>query len=131
MLILTDKYIMSEQNKLNEKEWNKLLSKIDKEEVVLILGDELSAIKINGQRHLLKDYIRNQLVMALNDGETDSSKHLKKEDVLSFSDISYDYKKKEWHSIKSDPYMETTDILSNISKSSYDTEALQKLFSLN
>lgn len=122
---------MPTQNKLNEKEWNKLLNKIEKEEVVLILGDELSAIKINGHRHLLKEYILKQLVVALNDGEPDPKKHLKEEDVLSFSDISYDYKKKEWHSIKSDPYMETTDILSNISKSSYDTDALQKLFSLN
>lgn len=122
---------MTTQNKLNEKEWNKLLNKIDNGEVVLILGDELSAITINGQRHLLKEYILRQLVMALNDGELDSSKHLKEEDIQSFSDISYDYKKKEWHSIKSDPYMETTDILSNISKSSYDTEILHKLFSLN
>ena len=122
---------MPTNNKLNEKEWNKLLNKIDNEEVVLILGDELSAITINGQRHLLKDYILRQLVMALNDGEPDSSKHLKEEEIQSFSDISYDYKRREWQTIKSDPYMETTDILSNISKSSYDTEALQKLFSLN
>lgn len=122
---------MPSQNKLNEKEWNKLLNKIDNGEVVLILGDELSAININGQRHLLKEYILRQLVMALNDGELDSSKHLKEEDIQSFSDISYDYKRREWQTIKSDPYMETTDILSNISKSSYDTEALHKLFSLN
>ena len=86
---------MSTQNKLNEKEWNKLLNKIDNGEVVLILGDELSAIKIKGQRRLLKEYILSQLVMALNDGEPDSSKHLKEEEIQSFSDISYDYKKKE------------------------------------
>lgn len=122
---------MSINNKLNEKEWNKLLNKIDNGEVVLLLGNELSAITINGQRHLLKEYILRQLVMALNDSEQDSSKHLKEEDIQSFSDISYDYKRREWQTIKSDPYMETTDILSNISKSSYDTEVLQKLFSIN
>lgn len=31
---------MLTQNKLNEKEWNKLLYKIENEEVVLILGQQ-------------------------------------------------------------------------------------------
>lgn len=118
-------------NKLKEREWNKLLDKIEKEEVILILGDELSMLKIQGKQVLLKDYLLDQLVKVLNEEEVDSSKHLKKEDVTSFSDISYEDLGKQWKKIPSDPYMETAEILSNIPSTSYETTILRKLLSID
>lgn len=118
-------------NKLKDREWNKLLEKIEKEEVILILGDELSALNIHGKRSLLRDYLLSQLVEALNEEETDSSKLLKREDVSSFSDISYETMKGQWQKIPSDPYMETTEVLSNVSPKLYETDSLRKLFSID
>lgn len=81
---------MKNKIQLKDREWNKLLEKIEKEDVILIIGDELSMVNVQGKQILLRDYLLNQLVYALNDGETDTSKLLKREDVTSFSDISYE-----------------------------------------
>lgn len=117
--------------KLNEREWKKLIYKIKKEEVVLVLGDELSTLNISGKQILLRDYLLDHLIEALNDEETDSSKFLTREEIKSFSDISYDYKRERWQKIKSDPYTETKEILSDISPRLYDTDALKKLLSID
>ena len=122
---------MESKYKLKEREWNKLINKIENEEVILILGDELSMLNIQGQKVLLKDYLLDQLVNVLNDGEMDSSKQLKKEDVRSFPDISYETMKGQWQKLPSDPYTETAEILSNIPSSSYETTALKKLLSID
>lgn len=116
--------------KLKDREWNKLLNKIEKEEVILVLGDELSMLNVQGKKILLRDYLLNQLVDALNDEEAESSKIVKREDVTSFSDISYESMKGQWQRIPSDPYTETTEVLSNISSKLYDTDALKKLLSI-
>lgn len=117
--------------KLKDREWNKLLNKIDNEEVVLVLGDELSAVNIGGRKYILKDYILDQLVKDLNDGETDEAKMIHRSDVASFSDISYEYKRERWQNIRSDPYTETTEELKMIKPTTYETGALRKLLSID
>lgn len=121
---------MANLNKLKEREWNKLLNKIENEEVILILGDELSMLNVKGKHVLLRDYLLDQLVETLNE-EADSSKLIKREDITSFSDISYESMKGQWQKIPSDPYTEATEILSNISSKLYETEALRKLLSID
>ena len=118
-------------NKLKDREWNKLLEKIEKEEVILILGDELSTLNIQGKQTQLRDYLLNQLVEALNEEETDTSKLLKREEVSSFSDISYEIMKGQWQKIPSDPYMETAEVLSNIPSALFETDSLRKLLSID
>lgn len=122
---------MAAHIKLNEREWKKLIEKIKKEEVVLVLGDELSTLNVNGKQVLLREYLLDHLIEALNDEETDTSKFLTREEIRSFSDISYDYKRERWQKIKSDPYTETKEILSDISPQLYDTDALKKLLSID
>ena len=122
---------MKTEFKLKEREWNKLLNKIETEEVILVLGDELSMLNIAGKHTRLKDYLLNQLVDALNDEESDSSKLLKKEDIQSFSDISYELMKGRWQKIPSDPYVETNEVLTHIPPKLYETEALKKLLSID
>ena len=117
--------------KLKEREWNKLISKIEREEVILVLGDQLSMLNINGQRVPLKDYILANLVEALNSEERDPSRRIEMSDVTSFSDVSYEYKKERWQSIGSDPYTETAEVLANISPRMYETESLSKLLSIS
>lgn len=122
---------MATHIKLNEREWKKLIEKINKEEVVLVLGDELSTLNVNGKQILLKDYLLDHLIEALNDEETDSSKFLTRDEIKSFSDISYDYKRERWQKIKSDPYTETKEVLTDISPKLYETDALKKLLSID
>ena len=122
---------MAAHIKLNEREWKKLIEKIDKEEVVLVLGDELSTLNVNGKQILLREYLLDHLIEALNDEETDTSKFLTREEIKSFSDISYDYKRERWQKIKSDQYTETKEILSDISPKLYETDALKKLLSID
>ena len=122
---------MANLNKLTEREWNKLLNKIEEEEVILILGDELSLLNIQGKQTLLRDYLLDQLVDALNDEQTNPSKQIKREDVTSFSDISYESIKAQWQNIRSDPYTESAEVLSNIPSKLYETDALRKLLSIN
>ena len=81
---------MAAHIKLNEREWKKLIEKIDKEEVVLVLGDELSTLNVNGKQILLREYLLDHLIEALNDEETDTYKFLTREEIKSFYDISYD-----------------------------------------
>lgn len=122
---------MKNKIKLKDREWNKLLEKIEKEDVILIIGDELSMVNVQGKQILLRDYLLNQLIYALNDGETDTSKLLKREDVTSFSDISYESMKREWQKIPSDPYTETTEVLANVLPELYETNALRNLLSID
>lgn len=122
---------MHSLNKLKEREWNKLLNRIENEEVILILGDELSMLRIKGEQILVRDYLLDQLVETLNDEEADTSKRIKRDDVTSFSDISYESMKRDWQKIPSDPYTETTEILSNLSPTLYETETLRKLLSID
>lgn len=122
---------MGTQLKLNEREWKKLIEKINKEEVVLVLGDQLSTLNINGKQISIKDYMLDHLIEALNNEESDSTKLLSREEIKSFSDISYDYKRERWQKIKSDPYTETKEILSDISPKLYETDALKKLLSID
>lgn len=117
--------------KLNKTEWNKLLDKIEKEEVILVLGDELSMLNIKGKHILLKDYLLDHLVEALNDQERNSSEPtIIRENITSLSDISYENKKKYWDNLGSDPYSETSVILSDIQATSFKKEALRKLLSI-
>lgn len=118
-------------NKLKDREWNKLLEKIEKEEVILILGDELSTLNIQGKQTQMRDYLLNQLVEALNEEETNPSNLLKREEVSSFSDISYEIMKGRWQKIPSDPYMETAEALSNIPSTLFETDSLRKLLSID
>lgn len=122
---------MKTEIKLKEREWNKLLNKIEAEEVILILGDELSMLNISGKQIQLRDFLLHQLVDALNDDESNSAKLINKDDIKSFSDISYESMKGNWQQILSDPYAETVEVLSNISPNLYETEALNKLLSID
>ena len=122
---------MKPEIKLKESEWNKLLKKIEAEEVILILGDELSMLNISGAPTHLRDYILDQLVEALNYEESVPTKLLDKGDIKSFSDISYESMKGKWQRIPSDPYTETTEVISNLSSNLYETSAIKKLLSID
>lgn len=117
--------------KLKEREWNKLISKIEREEVILVLGDQLSVLNVDGKKVPLKDYILYNLVLALNSEGSDPSKCIDMSEVSSFSDVSYEYKKERWQLIGSDPYTETAEVLANIPPRMYETESLTKLLSIS
>lgn len=118
--------------KLNKTEWNKLLDKIEKEEVIIVLGDELSMLNINGKKILLKDYLLDHLVEALNDQERNSSEPIiNRESIISLSDISYENKKRYWDNLGADPYSETAEIISNIPLDLFEVDPLLKLLSID
>lgn len=118
--------------KLNKTEWNKLLDKIEKEEVIIVLGDELSMLNINGKRILLKDYLLDHLVETLNDQERNSSEPtINRDSIISLSDISYENKKRYWDNLGADPYSETSEILSDIPFDLFEVDPLLKLLSID
>lgn len=123
---------MTSHIKLNKTEWNKLLDKIEKEEVIIVLGDELSMLNINGNKILLKDYLLDHLVETLNDQERNSSEPtINRDSIITLSDISYENKKKYWDNLGADPYSETSEILSDIPLDLFEFDSLQKLLSID
>ncbi|MTK53113.1 toll/interleukin-1 receptor domain-containing protein [Paludibacter sp.] len=86
------------KNKLNERGWEKLLSEIDKGNVVPILGNELLKIKINGQEQPFYEYIVKSLCEIID---------IEYVPGLDFEQLTCQSCMLKWREIDSDPYYET------------------------
>ena len=53
------------KRKLNDRRWAQLLKEIDRGNVVLVIGQELLSINVDGEQVLLKDYILREIANLL------------------------------------------------------------------
>ncbi len=107
---------------LNDRSWDQLLRAIDQEKVVLVIGDKLLRVKIGDKSYTMKQYVLKRMAEEL---EVDYTPE------LDFYDLSYEVKLKEWRQKQSNPYNETTYILEDLPRKSYDTDLLRKLLSID
>lgn len=95
------------QTRLIDGDWDMLMTAINNENVVLVLGKELFSITDeNGNNMLLTDYVMRQMAISLG---------LDPNDVTEFSELSYDDHRWKWNQLKSQPYQKACEILNNIS----------------
>ena len=83
------------KRKLNDRRWAQLLKEIDRGNVVLVIGQELLSINVDGEQVLLKDYILREIANRLG---------VIYEEGMDFSNFSFDERKTAWERIDSDPY---------------------------
>ena len=111
------------KKKLNDRRWAQLLKEIDKGNVILVIGQELLSINIDGQQMLLKEYILREIAKRL--GVT-------YEDGMDFANLSYDEWKDEWERLESGPYFETNKIINELKERKVGIpETLLKLMSID
>ena len=95
------------QTRLIEGDWDMLMSAINSENVVLVLGKELFTVKgDDGNEVLLTDYVMRQMAKSLG---------LNPNEVSEFSELSYDDHRWKWNQLKSQPYQKAYEILNEIS----------------
>ena len=110
------------KKKLNERRWAQLLMQIDKGNVVLVIGQELLSVTIDGKSMLLKDYILKEIADRLDLGY---------EEGMDFAHFSLESKKDAWNRIDSDPYYETYKIIKELKDKNISIpEPLSKLLSI-
>ena len=110
------------KKKLNERRWAQLLMQIDKGNVVLVIGQELLSVTIDGKSMLLKDYILKEIADRLD---------LDYEEGMDFAHFSLESKKDAWNRIDSDPYYETYKIMKELEDKNISIpEPLSKLLSI-
>ena len=93
------------KRKLNDRRWAQLLKEIDRGNVVLVIGQELLSINVDGEQVLLKDYILREIANRLG---------VIYEEGMDFSNFSFDERKTAWERIDSDPYYETYKIINEL-----------------
>ncbi len=86
------------KSKLNERGWEKLLSEIDKGNVVPILGNELLRVRIDGEENLFNDFIIRKLSEKIDEEYTPQ---------MDFEQLTCKSCMLKWDNIDSDPYYET------------------------
>lgn len=95
------------QTRLIEGDWDMLMTAINNENVVLVLGKELFTIEgDDGKEVLLADYVMKQMAKSLG---------LNPDEVSEFSELSYDDHRWKWNQLKSQPYQKACEILNEIS----------------
>lgn len=95
------------QTRLIEGDWDMLMTAINNENVVLVLGKELFTVTdTDGKEILLTDYVMRQMATSLG---------VNPDEVSEFSELSYDDHRWKWNQLKSQPYQKAYEILSNIS----------------
>ena len=104
---LSKAYNMEAKNKkkLNDRRWAQLLKEIDKGNVVLVIGQELLSIDVDGKQVLLRDYILGEIADRLG---------VAYEEGMDFANFSLDERKTAWERIDSDPYYETFRIINEL-----------------
>lgn len=108
------------RNKLNERAWEKLLSEIDKGNVVPILGNELLKIKVDGKVQSLYEHIVKSLCEIID---------LEYVPGLDFEQLTCKSCMLKWDNIDSDPYYETYRIVKD---SSFEaSNSISKLLDIN
>ena len=111
------------KRKLNDRRWAQLLKEIDRGNVVLVIGQELLSINVDGEQVLLKDYILREIANRLG---------VIYEEGMDFSNFSFDERKTAWERIDSDPYYETYKIINELKEKNIGTpETLLKLLSID
>lgn len=93
------------KKKLNDRRWAQLLKEIDRGNVVLVIGQELLSIDVDGQQMLLREYILREIADRL--GVT-------YEEGMDFANFSFQERKIAWERIDSDPYYETFRIINEL-----------------
>jgi hypothetical protein len=73
------------KRKLNDRRWAQLLKEIDRGNVVLVIGQELLSINVDGEQVLLKDYILREIANRLG---------VIYEEGMDFSNFSFDERKR-------------------------------------
>ena len=110
------------KKKLNDRRWAQLLKEIDKGNVVLVIGQELLSIEVDGTRMLLKDYILQEIAERLG---------VRYEEGMDFANFTYEQWKDRWESIESDPYFETFRIVNELKERNVGIpETLSRLLSI-
>ena len=111
------------KRKLNDRRWAQLLKEIDRGNVVLVIGQELLSINVDGEQVLLKDYILREIANRLG---------VIYEEGMDFSNFSFDERKTAWERSDSDPYYETYKIINELKEKNIGTpETLLKLLSID
>ncbi len=111
------------KKKLNDRRWAQLLKQIDKGNVVLVIGQELLSVEIDGEKIMLKDYILREIANRL---------ELEFKEGMDFAQFSFEAQKTAWSRIDSDPYYETDKIISELkAKDVAIPEPLYKLLSID
>jgi len=93
------------KSRLNERGWEKLLSEIDKGNVVPILGNELLKININGQKQLLNKFIIQKLAEKIDEEYVPE---------MNFEQLTCKSCMVKWDDIDSDPYYETYKLIKKL-----------------
>lgn len=86
------------KSKLNERGWEKLLSEIDKGNVVPILGNALLKVKINGEEQLFNEFVIKNLTKKIDEEYCPQ---------MDFEQLTCKSCMVKWDEIDSDPYYET------------------------
>lgn len=94
------------QTRLIEGDWDMLMTAINNENVVLVLGKELFTVEgEDGKEILLTDYVMREMAKKL---------ELDPDEVSEFSELSYDDHRWKWNQLKSQPYQKACEILNKI-----------------